>query len=172
MGIRKNEIFTTDQVTALLGLEPTDKWRVIKFAKSEEYGIRPSLGEASGSGTRRLYDIENVCEIALALRLLETGLRSKAIGRVIAQLRCKQKLSAQLALDADECRESRLAIFRTPRTGRPLDEKRPHYVKFVQSFEDAGKTLERRDGDDLILVPVGLMFSGVKERLEKLGREN
>ena len=44
-------VFTTEQVAALVGLPEKDKWRVIKFAQSEEYGIQPSVSEAEvGAG--------------------------------------------------------------------------------------------------------------------------
>src|ERR1022692_2298833 len=85
-------IFTTDKAATALGLEGQG-WRIIKFAQSKEYGIEPSFGEGKGSGNRRLYSLDDVCQIGLALRLLETGLRSQAIGKVIRQIRQKEKLS-------------------------------------------------------------------------------
>ena len=65
------KLFTTEQVVELLGLKSKDKWRVIKFAESKEYGIEPAVVMGEGLGSRRFYDMENVCQIAVALALLE-----------------------------------------------------------------------------------------------------
>src|SRR5215831_3475393 len=127
------QIVSTEKAARLLGLEP---WRVIKFAESKEYGISPSLADAAGSGSRRLYSLEDVCQIGLAVRLLETGLRSKAVGKVLAQVREKGKLSTRLG--GREASLS-LAIYRTPEMGKPLDEKRKQRVAFITNKIEALK---------------------------------
>ena len=159
------QVFTTEKAAKLLALTPKQTWRIIKFAQGEEYGIAPSIGAAEGSGSRRLYDLEDVCQIGLALRLLETGLRSKAIGKVIRQVRKKGKLSTRLwQHDADRlC----LAIFRTPEMGQPLDEKRRQSVEFVSGRQEAAKLANDRPEDDLIVVSLGGFFAQLKERVQK-----
>lgn len=161
-----NKVFSTEQVTELLGLDGAkDRWRVIKFVQSREYGISPSFGDAKGSGSRRLYDLENVCEIALALRLLETGLRSAVIGKVIRQLRGLGKIHYKLRHVNEQ--ELYVAIIRTPETGRPLSKQRIQVVQWVKSVAEAE---EIRDGDfncDLICVPVRMLFIELASRLSK-----
>jgi DNA-binding transcriptional MerR regulator len=157
-------IFTTEQVAALVGLDPQkDKWRVIKFAQSREYGIQPSVSEADGSGSRRLYDLENVCEIALALRLLETGLRPMVIGKVIRQLRKKGKLSEMINYPEEEF----LAILRTPQTGKPLGEKREQVVEWVRDAQEAEDIRRQNPTCDLILVPTGSLFAALSRSVEE-----
>lgn len=171
-----DSIFTTDHVARMVGLEPKDKWRVIKFIQSNEYGIRPTLTDAAGSGSRRLYDLENVCEIALALRLLETGLRSMVIGRVIRQLRRKGKLSERLDSEGKGTEKLFLAILRTPQAGKPLDEKREQVVEWVSEVKQAEDIRRQHPNRDLILIPMGSLFvelsrSAIKElklRLQQL----
>ncbi len=158
------KVFTTEKAARLLALEK-QTWRIMKFAQGKEYGIAPSVGKAEGSGSRRLYDLEDVCQIGLALRLLETGLRSKAIGRVIRQACKKGKLNARLW--QEDAESACLAIFRTPKTGRPLDEKRPQTVEFVSSRQEPVKLASNRPEDDLILVPLGSFFAELKQRLEE-----
>ena len=167
------EIFTTEQVAALVGLDPQkDKWRVIKFVQSREYGIQPSVSEAEGSGSRRLYDLENVCEIALALRLLETGLRPMVIGKVIRQLRKKGELNERIKYAEKDV----LAILRTPQTGKPLDEKREQVVELVGDAQEAEDIRTQNPTCDLILAPTGSLFAALsrsvkeelKRRLERL----
>src|SRR5690348_12885377 len=92
-------IFTTEIAAEMFGLEP---WRVTKFVQSKEYGIQPSLAQAKGSGSRRLYSTEDICQIGLALRLLETGLRSKAIGKIIRQIQAREKLTQRFLETAIE----------------------------------------------------------------------
>ncbi len=158
------QVFTTEKAAELLDLKQT--WRIIKFAQGKEYGIAPSVGAAEGSGSRRLYDLEDVCQIGLALRLLETGLRSKAIGKVIRQVRKKGKLSTRFWQEGADsiC----LVILRTPETGHPLDEKRRQSVEFVSTKQEAAKLANDRPDDDLILVPLGSFFTQIKRRLFQL----
>jgi len=162
------KVFSTEQVAVLVGLDPQkDKWRVIKFAQSGEYGIKPSVSQAAGSGSRRLYDLENVCEIALALRLLETGLRSMVIGKVIRQLRKKRKLSERLNSWGEDPEKSFLAILRTPQTGKPLDEKREQVVEWVGDAQKAEDIRRQNPTSDLILVPVGSLFEALSRSVEE-----
>ncbi len=118
-------VFTTEELTTLLGLDPKkDKWRVVRFAESREYKIVPSIKLASGSGSRRLrYDLENVCEFALALHLLQTGLRSYVIGDVIQQLRKKGKLTRTLQMNDVDLLDLTVVIERDPAPGTPLYKK-------------------------------------------------
>ena len=170
MTAKTPEFFTTEQLTRLLGLETKDKWRVIKFAQGEEYDIRPSVSEASGSGSRRLYDLQDLCEFMLALRLLETGLRSRVIGRVIRDLRKKLRLSEKLELPDHKLRGVYLVIVRVAEIGKPLDEGREQFVNVKESMQGADrvikKVLEKPTADfDVIVVPMGIMLFELRERL-------
>jgi hypothetical protein len=151
-------IFTTDHVARLIGLSMKEKWRVTKFVKSNEYGIRPAVSEADGPGTRRLYDLENVCEIALALRLLETGLRPMVIGKVLRQLRRKGTLGEKLDSEGKGTEKLFLSILRLPQPGKPLDEKREQLVEWVDEIENAERIRQQHSSWDLILVPMGSLF--------------
>lgn len=159
--------FTLDETTRLLGLKPKDKWRVIKFAQGKEYGLESSVRKAAGSGSRRLYGLKDVYELALALRLLETGLRSMVIGKVIKQLRENDARNSGItpSFAGPGQIELQLAIIRTPQTGKPLNEKREQVVALVRKIEEA-ENLRRLNPDrDLILVPVGMMFSEFDRRM-------
>ena len=163
-----NKFFTTEQVTRLLGLKTKkDEWRVIKFAQSKEYGIKPSVSTAAGSGSRRLYDVADVCQLALALRLLETGLRSKKIGKVLGRLRKRGKLSTNLKISEREAKQLYIAIVRNPQTRTRLGEKRYKSVSFAEPWE-LDVILENVSANcDVIMVPVGLMFLELRQRLEQ-----
>src|SRR5260370_30728661 len=70
-----------------------------------------------GLGSRRLYDLENVCEIAVALALLEAGLRPAVIGDALHrlgnmayQIREEENLKNLYVLIALERRFGRLLI--------------------------------------------------------------
>jgi hypothetical protein len=151
-------IFRADHVARMIGLPQKDKWRIAKFVQSPEYGIRPTLADAEGSGSRRLYDLENVCEIALALRVLETGLRPMVIGKVIRQLRKKGALSEKLDSEGKGTEKLFLVVVRMPQPGKPLDEKREQLVEWVNEIEKVERIREQHLGSDLILVPVGSLF--------------
>lgn len=177
MVARTLQVFTTEQLTRLLGLDPKkDKWRVTKFAESREYSIEPSISEASGSGSRRLYDVENACELALALRMLETGLRSRVIGRAIRQLRKRGKLNTKLEMEDSVLENLKLVIARVPEPGKPLNETRHQVVNFRQGIENLTDLIRKTFRDpnneyDMILVPMGSTFLNLKHRLAQLRAE-
>jgi len=154
--------FTLDEATQLIGLKPTHKWRVVNFAQGKEYGIKPSAREAAGSGSRRLYELNDVCEIALALRLLETGLRPKVIGTVISQLREKRDWKLRQVLGSSDLH---LAIIRKPKIGKPLNEKREQVVEWVWTVDEAERIRRVHANCDVILVSVGGLFSDMDKRV-------
>jgi len=168
-------VFTTDELTKLLGLDPKkDKWRVVRFAESREYKIVPSIKLASGSGSRRLYDLENVCEFALALHLLQIGLRSQVIGNAIQKLRKQGKLSRLLRVDDFDLHELTLVMERDIEARNSLTTNPTiHFhsdgdrlAEFVaETFANAV------DARDLVLVRIGYGFVNLKSQLAQLRPE-
>jgi hypothetical protein len=165
MASQKQDLFATAEVADLLNLP---KWRVIKFIEGEQYGIEPVANVGSGTGSRRLYNVENLCEFAVALRLLETGLRSLDIGRVIYQLREQGSLASRLR----ENRDLFVAILRSPFSGMYLRRQRPQNVQFVDGVEEAFAMLKPRSESALILVPVESTFRKLQKRLDEFTRKS
>lgn len=175
----KVKFFTTEQVAALIGLTRSDKWRVVKFAESQEYGIQPSVSASSGPGSRRLYDIEDVCRVAVALRLLETGLRPKVIGEIIEKLRSKERLSSRLTTKKEAPQNLYLAISRQPQIGKPLNEERLQFLSLVErttEFDDLLDEIEEHFGKrpdwDVIFVSLGRMFNGISQKLRSMEKDS
>jgi hypothetical protein len=177
MAARQMYVFTTDELTALLGLDPKkDKWRVVRFAESKEYKIVPSIKLASGSGSRRLYDLENVCEFAIALQLLEIGLRSQVIGEVIQRLRRRGKLSSHLRTDAVYLVDLTLLVRRTLELGTPLKKKQVLMVSLLNDGREVSELLDETyangvDAEDSILVRIGITFLNLRFLLVRLRPE-
>jgi DNA-binding transcriptional MerR regulator len=175
MVARREQIFLTGEVAELVGIP---EWRVVKIATGEEYGIKPRRS-AKGSGSRRVYDIENVCEIALAVRLLETGLRPKVIGDVIAKLR--GKLSSTLKIASVTPKDFYLVVGREAEIGRPLNQSRPQRIKFLEMEDEVfheqlqdlwTEMSENRGPDvDMLFVAVGPFFREVHVNLERMKAE-
>ena len=169
---RYSALLTTAQVAEVLELP---EWRVIKFAQGKEYGIKPAFSTGKGSGSRRLYSLENVFQFGLALRLLETGLRSKVIGRVIRMLREQEMLKDKLTVSEQEAGNLYLAIMREPRTGQPLDQERFQLAYFVEGIVGAEDFLNevqeefgKRPNCDVILILIGPLFLKIKQRLAQI----
>jgi DNA-binding transcriptional MerR regulator len=165
MSARFPNIFFTADIATLLDIP---EWRVIKFAQGAEYQIAPSHSDAAGSGTRRLYDLEDVCQMALALRLLDSGLSSKTIGEILQRLKTKEneRLSTKMELNDLQLRDLYLAVFRPPKRGRYFFGDRSRDVFFVSGLEEA-LIEQERPGDDLLLVSVGRTFQKLIRRLKK-----
>jgi len=161
-------IFLTADIAWLFNVP---EWRVIKFVEGSEYHIKPSHGDASGSGTRRLYDIEDVCQIALALRLLDSGLGAKAIGAILRGLRERERLSAMLEWDKKKLEGLYLLVFRTAKSRKRKFVNRGRDTFFVDGFTKAQVEQAERPKDDLLLLSVGATFQQLKSRLTKLQRE-
>src|ERR1700730_14111829 len=113
-----SRIFTTEKVARIL---EAPEWRVVRFAQMVAYGIKPAFAEASGPGSRRLYNLENVCEIALALWLTQAGLRVEVIGRALKKVRA-QGLSHYLDLPWDKAVGIYLGVVRAPKGKKTSQE--------------------------------------------------
>jgi DNA-binding transcriptional MerR regulator len=160
-----SDIYFTADVAKILDVP---EWRVIRFAAGNEYQITPSQSDAAGSGTRRLYDLENICEMALALKLLDSGLSSKTIGEILQRLKTKgnERLSARLELNDLQLRYLYLAIFRPPKRSKYWS-RGGREVFFISGLQEALIEQAERPEDDLLLVSVGATFQKLIRRLKK-----
>ncbi len=161
------EFFTTEQVVELLGLKPKDKWRIIKFVEGKEYGIEPAMVMGKGLGSRRLYNLENVCEIAVALALLEAGLRPAVIGDALARL-------PRMADYLKEPAHSLYIVMALERQfGRLLSKSRLMTIDITTvaySPDAVGEEFRSMTTGEfaVLYVPIGFLFSGIKQRLEQM----
>ena len=162
------EFFTTEQVVELLGLKAKDKWRIIKFVEGKEYGIEPAMVMGKGLGSRRLYDLENVCQIAVALALLEAGLRPAVIGEALRRL---GSMAHQLR-DEDSLKNLYVLITLEQRFGRLLSKNRFVLSEFTNHFLtpeviDQETLPTMRTGKFAVLyVPIESLFRGIKRKIE------
>jgi hypothetical protein len=168
MKVNLPTILLTADVAALLNIP---EWRVINFAQGSDYQITPSHGDAAGRGTRRMYNIEDVCQIALALRLLDSGIGSKAIGQILRVLRRKGSLSAFLEWDNKKLNDLYLIIFRRRKSDTPPFYSSSRDALFVVGFTEAQVEQAERPKDDFMLLNVGSTFHVMKFRLNKSQKE-
>jgi DNA-binding transcriptional MerR regulator len=148
------KVFTTEKVARILGVP---EWRVVRFAQTKKYGITPAYGQASGSGSRRLYNVENVCEMALASWLTEAGLRIEVIARVLTQVRNQGGLARYLDEDWErETLHTYLAIVRKPM--RQPKGKATQDAVFIHDWEWLGKTLEKELFSSALIIDIGRRF--------------
>ena len=150
------KVYTTEKVARLLGLP---EWRIVRFAQMKVLGIVPKFADAEGSGSRRLYDLENVCEFALTAWLLQAGLRTDAIGRVLKEVRDLGGLSHLLSQDQSKTKDYILGISR-PQKGKIIRQ----HVQWIYSWDQVKDILEKQVDTSLLIIPVG-------RRLLRLGSE-
>lgn len=163
------DIYFTADVAEILQVP---EWRVIRFAAGNEYQITPSQSDAAGSGTRRLYDIENVCQMALALKLLDSGLSARTIGSILQRLAANvnERLSSKLELSDPQLRDLYLAVFRPPKRSKYWS-RGGREVLFVRGFQEALVEQAERREDDLLLVSVGATFRQLIRRLKNFQKQ-
>ena len=144
-----SRIFTTEKVARIL---EAPEWRVVRFAQMVAYGINPAFAEASGPGSRRLYNLENVCEIALALWLTQAGLRVEVIGRALKKVRA-QGLSHYLDLPWDKAVGIYLGVVRAPKGKKTSQE-----ITLIQSWEQLENIFRRDPYSSALIIPIGSQF--------------
>jgi DNA-binding transcriptional MerR regulator len=152
------KIFTTERVAKILGLP---EWRIVRFAQFKKYGITPALVEASGPGSRRLYNTENVCEMALAAWLTQAGLRIDVIAHVLQQVREQGGLSRYV----DEASEQEslgtyLAIVRKPKgkIRNITNQKTSQEAVYIHDWERLGRILKQQPFSSALVIDVGIRF--------------
>ena len=148
-------------------------WTAPVIAGEEDYGkrIKPSVSVARGSGSRRLYNILNVYEIAIALLLLETGLRPAVVGDVIGQIHAEVTLRKKLTAAAQSDEEFYLLIGRQPNVGKRWREKRFQILDFVVHGDlllAVDEELGRERKCNLSVVDVGPIFKDIRERRKEM----
>lgn len=143
-------IFTTDRIARLLKLP---EWRVVRFAQVSGYGIKPAWWDDTGPGSRRLYDLENVCEIALASWLVQAGLRVAVIGRVLKQLRKQGGLRHLLTQPWGKAVSTYLGIVRTPKGKTARQE-----AVYIQNWEHLENIFHQAPYTSALVFPIGLSF--------------
>ncbi len=149
------KVFTTEKVARILGVP---EWRVVRFAQIKKYGITPAYGQAAGSGSRRLYNVENVCEMALASWLTEAGLRIEVIARVLTQVRNQGGLARYLDEKWEqETLHTYLAIVRKPK-GKPTSKVMGQDAVFIHDWEWLGNTLEKDFFSSALIIGIGRRF--------------
>lgn len=159
-----SKIFTTEKVAKILGLP---EWRVVRFAQTDGYGIKPAFGEAAGPGSRRLYDLENVCEIALASWLVQAGLRVEVIGRVLKRLRKQGGLSHYLAQKwGDKAMGTYLGVIRAPK-GKIAGQE----VISIQSWDHLANIFQDDPYSSALIIPIGARFLLLARRLSEQEQE-
>jgi len=161
--MKQPKIFTTEKIAQILEVS---QWRVVRFAEIKKFGITPALDEGKGSGRRRLYDLENVCEMALASWLLEAGLRIEVVGRALSRMRRQGGLSYLLEQPDAKVQDSYLGVIRAPR-GKITGQE----AVFLQSWEQLIKIFARDSDASVLIIPVGLRFLSLKRRLAEQRKE-
>ena len=157
------KVFTTEKVARILDLP---EWRVVRFAQGKKYGITPAFGQAAGSGTRRLYDLENVCEMAVASSLTKAGLRIEVIARVLTQVRKQGGLSHLLNLPGAKLLDLFLGVIRARRGNSTSQE-----AVYLQNWEQLQNIFRKNQDASVLIVPLGIIFMLVKHFLEELDEE-
>ncbi len=153
------KIFTTEKAAKLLGLP---EWRIVRSVQMKAFGISPAFADAEGPGSRRLYDLENVCEFALASWLLQAGLRTDVIGRVLKKVRGMGGLSHHITQENAATKAYYLGVSRTPRGS--ITRQDAFEIRDWHQME----AIFREDKDvSLLVIPVGLRLIALGEQLRQ-----
>ncbi len=91
-GAISNEGYTAKQVTALTGVpyQTLNLW-------ARNGLIEPSIAQASGTGSERVYSFRDLIALKLAVELRKGGMTTRALRKVVAFLRTSEGLEKLLA---------------------------------------------------------------------------
>jgi DNA-binding transcriptional MerR regulator len=151
------KVFTTEKIARLLFLP---EWRVVRFAQVKDYRITPHYGVAAGPGSRRLYSLENVCEIALAWWLLQAGLQVKAIGHVLEHVRSQGGLNHFVT--SLKHIDTYMGVIRTSQGKKVMQD-----VAYIHDWEQLKKIFAHSQFGNVLVIPVGLNFAILQKMIEK-----
>ena len=153
------QIFTTDQIARVLHVP---EWRIVRFAQIKQYGITPAFGDAKGSGSRRLYSLENVCQMALASWLAEAGLRVELIGRVLERVTRKGGLSR--FVESKKYTDWYLGVVRAPK-GKKVRQD----AVYIDDWKQLTNIFEYSTHTSVLVIPIGMNFAVLRNLIEQTG---
>jgi hypothetical protein len=110
--------------------------------------------------------------MALALKLLDSGLSARTIGSILQRLAANknERLSSKLELSDRQLRDLYLAVFRPPKRSKYWN-RGGREVLFVWGFQEALVEQAERREDDLLLVSVGATFRQLIRRLKNFHKK-
>ena len=104
-----------------------------------------------------------MCEIALASWLVDAGLRVKAIGRVLKQLREQGGLTQYLRSELSDMRpDDFLAVTLAPKGKQSLQQS-----VLIESWENLANIFKRDRFSSVLVIPVGTRFFWLARRSEE-----
>jgi hypothetical protein len=160
--------FDSARVTETVGIGPI---YLNKFIERKQYGIEPSVSAGEGRGSRRFFDENDVCGIALVWWLFEAGLRSKTIQYVLNEI-CggrKKATANEAARNLLEGDADMIAIRRQPRIGKHTGQPQPKQDVILIISEAFEYPLEPLDTESLLYIPTYNLFEILKESIQKYG---
>lgn len=163
-------IFETRDVIRLTGIPSI---YLNKFIEHKPFGIKPSIRKGSGRGSRRLFSIEDMLGIALVWSLFRTGLRSKAIGQVLAEARAIPTLEGLATDAATSIAQSWGSDHEGPHVlviRRWLGQKRKKGRELQVLLESPDYQARSSDFYSEVIIPVHLIFDEVYTRIQKFAK--
>ncbi len=158
-----SDIFESGQVVALVGIRP---FYLNKFIERKLYGVRPSFETGQVRKVRRKFSADDVYGIGLVWWLYESGLRSKAIKRVLRGIAGTKKSDTNEA--ARLLRENKtevLAIVRHRRTAKSLKSD-PDQIVQRTNLSGVSQLLREKQTASVSVIPVGVLFAELSEAME------
>ena len=134
----------------------------MRFAQIKQYGITPAFGDARGSGSRRLYSLENVCQMALATWLTDAGLRVEVIGKVLEGVQRHGGLTR--FVDSNKHVHKFLGVVRAPK-GKKVRQD----AVYIEDWKQLEKIFEHSTHASVVIIPIGMNFAIMRNLIEQRG---
>jgi hypothetical protein len=160
-------VFETRDMIRFTGIPAT---YLNKFIESPSSGIKPSVREGSGRGTRRLFSNEDALGIALVWSLFQAGLRSRVIAQVLlaylegpegpqglATEAAEKMDAACAALNEQQVLVIRRSLSRSRKTGRSLQVW----------LDDKDYDVPSSELSSELVIPISMVFAEVKKKIQR-----
>ena len=159
-------VFETRDVVRLV---PIPLNTLNKMLERPRFGILPSVRAGSGRGSRRLFATPDVYGIALVWWLMQSGLRSRVIGRVLGNITGDPKrpnavIAAGLLLGKQiDAKVDQLLVMRRDLQSR--GSRPPPQTTTVCAASEIQKS--SRASEATLILPVGKMLMDLRGRIEQ-----
>jgi hypothetical protein len=163
-------VFESRDVIRFAGIPAT---YLNKFIEHRSFGIKPSIREGSGRGTRRLFSDEDALGIALVWSLFQVGLRSRVIAQVLEAILEGPGGPQGLATEAAGRLDAECAALNEPKVlviRRSLGRSRKNTRSLQVWLDDKDYVEPRSDVSSELIIPISMVFAEVKKKIQQFKR--
>jgi hypothetical protein len=165
--VRDPYVFETRDMIRFTGIPAS---YLNKFIEHRSCGIKPSIREGSGRGTRRLFSDDDALGIALVWSLFQAGLRSRVISQVLQAYLEGPEGPQGLATEAAEKMDGECSALNKQMVlviRRSLGRSGAKARKLQVWLDDKDYAEPSSELSSELVIPISMVFAEVKKKIQR-----